>query len=508
MKKTMLAGSIAMLLASVNAQSSQILEDAKSELRTGPYEMLVTDNAYYSAFIDCLTEDADACDNFANTSLLYSGNLFPCPLTKDRDGKNKIQCNEASPGLEIPELGITLPMSATWTIGLNEAMVMYGIVPPGVTHFGYETLIYERAESIIPRPGDKTPLEEGENPPSPNRSNGVIVDAAAGETMNELTMKYVLNPEDAGNSDVFVLIVTPNKQMADEIKEAFINSGYPEAGINIKALSEDLYTFGNDPATADTFRIVGRFARPFEDEQAIIDWKANSPVQLMRITAKETIGYSPYSPETLIERKTGVHEKERSGNGSYGKWLSDTKKEYGIPDKEAVVVGRDYDPMHCIETGSYCWGNNLDALYVNINDPETGKMLEIDLSSPDSQFVISGVDHVATEYAKFWNFGFYHPETGKAIATIDFDKVQLQEYDDGKKDKNKPASHAKRNLDGKMFRLAVKTDCTGVNNCYEINPNPTHGKFKVMMRTYVNPQTGTGPDFSEVVNPEFWVYKN
>ncbi|WP_139117579.1 hypothetical protein [Endozoicomonas atrinae] len=496
MKKTMLAGSIAMLLASVNAQSSQILEDTKSLLRTNG--MIVQDRNMMSAYVDCLVSDAKTCENFANTSLLYSGNLFPCPVTG---------CTEASPGVPISP-DFIFPASATWTIDLNEAMVMYGILPPDVTHFGYETLIYERSESEIPRPGDKTPLEEGENPPTPNRSNGVIVDAAAGETRNEITMNYIPNPDFGGEGEVFVHIATPNQIMAEEIKKAFIASGYPEKGINIKALSDKLYTFGNDPATADTFRIVGRFARPFKDEQAVLDWTKSNPVKLMRVTADENIGYISFPVETLLERKTGVHEKEKSGNGSYGEWLSDTKKEYGIPDKEAVVVGRDYDPQHCVETGSYCWGNNLDALYVNINDPETGKMLEIDLSSPDSQFVISGVDHVATEYAKFWNFGFYHPETGKAIATIDFDKVQLQEYEDGKKDKNKPASHAKRNLDGKMFRLAVKTDCSGVNNCYEIDPTQSAGKFKVMMRTYVNPQTGTGPDFTEVVNPEFWVYKN
>ncbi len=226
----------------------------------------------------------------------------------------------------------------------------------------------------------------------------------------------------------------------------------------------------------------------------------------MRVTANEDIGYIPFPVEEEIDRLTGRKELKPWQKDNYRQWLRATKREYGRYDAAAVIKARDYSAEHCIETGSYCWGNNLDALYVDINDASTEKMLVVDLNDPDSQLVISGVDHVATNYAKFWNFGFYHPDTGRAIATIDFDKVQLQEYDNRRPNPRKPVTYIERSADKNFFRLAVKSDCTGVNNCFEIDTSSSEGKFKIMMRTYVNPQTGTGPDYNEVVNPEFWVY--
>lgn len=489
MKRKILAGAIALTMGSVAANASTIVDSVIEELRDEG--MIVQHNNSISAYVDCLVSEAEVCQNFANTSLYYNGNLFPCPITG---------CTEASPGMEIPLEGGTIefPASATWTIGTNEAMVMYGVIPPGVTHFGFETLVYERSSSEIPNPGDKSPLLEGENPPDPKRAvNGVIIDASVGETRNEFTMKYIPNPEALGEGEVFVHIATPNQILADEIKEAFIDSGYPEEGINIKPLAEKYFTFGNDPATADTFRTIGRFARPFADPDAFMAWTESKPLKLMRVTAIEETGYIPFRAEEELNRLTGTQELSLVGQGVYNQWLTETKKTYGKPDYKGEVVARDYSAEHCIETGSYCWGNNLDALYVDINDPATEKMLIIDLNDPNSQLVITGIDHVATNYAKFWNFGFYHPDTGKSIDTIDFNEVQAQEY-----------NSKKGNADGKLFRLAVRADCTGVANCYEVDTTQTDGLFKIMMRTYVNPQTGTGPDFTEVENPEFWVYKN
>ena len=502
MKRKILAGAIALTMGSVAANASTIVEAVKSELRSEG--MIVQDRNSMTAFVDCLVSDAEICQNYANTSLYYNGNLFPCPVTG---------CTEASPSLIIPigDSTIEIPASATWTLDTNEAMVMYGVLPPGVTHFGFETLVYERVEPLLPNPGDRTPLLEGENQPDPKRVTGVVIDAAVGETRNEFTMKNIPNPEALGEGQVFVHIATPNQVLAEEIKQTFVANGYPEAGINIKGLPEEYFNFGNDPETADTFRIIGRYARPFVSEEEFVNWTDSQPLQLMRVTASQGIGYTPFPVEIELNRLTGTHELEKGGNGDYNKWLSDTKKEYGKPDSEATVIPRDYSAQHCIETGSYCWGNNLDALYVDINDPETGKMLVVDFNDPESQLVITGIDHVATNYAKFWNFGFYHPETGKSIDTIDFNEVQLQEYKDGKtvKDKNNPVSYAKRvGLDGSLFRLVVKADCSNQENCYEVDASLSGGKAKVMMRTYVNPQTGTGPDFTEVENPEFWVYKN
>ncbi len=208
MKRKILASAVALVMGTMAAHASTILDGTKDQLRANG--MIVQDRNSMSAYVDCLVSDAEVCQNYANTSLLYSGNLFPCAV----DG-----CNEAGSGMPIELPGsepIEFKASATWTIETNEAMVMYGILPPGVTHFGYETLVYERSESEIPNPSGKTPLQEGENPPDKKRVNGVIIDAAVGETRNEFTMKNVPNPDALGEGQVFVHIATPNQLLAGQ----------------------------------------------------------------------------------------------------------------------------------------------------------------------------------------------------------------------------------------------------------------------------------------------------
>ena len=450
---------------------------------------------------DCKKSKLPQCDNFANTDALYLGGLVPC----NENGLIAL-CNEAN-DKPVPLIKKVL----SWQLGENEAVVLYGPLPPTETYFSIELLLYERHREHLSNAAGFVPPVKGESVPEPTMDGRYVIDASVGDSYNHRVLKTGTLDE-PGGADNFAMVISGNRIVMQRVVNNLLDNGYPESAINRVELPES-YVFGLDEK-ADTFRLVGRIARPF-DEAAMTGFLRESLFQykLWRVTFDPaTTGVELYpTPDcSNLKNQKGILpvpcHKDRKLPGAeltggqdlaYSQFKQSVKHKLGEPTRILQPVYRRYDDEFCLATGTYCWGNNNDATYVNINDPETDALAFFDLSSPSSKVVIAGIDHQLAGWADMWNLGYFDPD-GATLGSINFADVQKNNY-----------ASLDSNIDGKAFYVQLKENCGPEDQyCYNINFKKGADKiFALMNRIYLNPRTATGPDGAQTAMPVIYIYE-
>ena len=305
----------------------------------------------FVGFVNCLGSDEEVCDNFSNIDVMYAGLLFPC-----KNGG----CNNANN-----------PVFNHWgsyvQLDKNEAVIVFSYMPSknaSYSYFGIQQMAYERDESLLnldsyipPQPGEVVP-----DPTSPDR---YVIDAAMGDSFNQLTLNTAQDPIDR-NEEIFAIIMTGNKVVVRQIIKAMKTAGFPLSAINIASITEDfLFDSSN---TADSFRLVGRFAFDIGKDPEMQKWIDSNPFELWRVTLNEKhtgfIGYTEWIPKKK-NKETGSQEIHQDTNAADLVAIINevTKSRFGNADYTISGTARYYDDEHCIESGTYCWGNNDDTLY-------------------------------------------------------------------------------------------------------------------------------------------------
>lgn len=114
------------------------------------------------------------------------------------------------------------------------------------------------------------------------------------------------------------------------------------------------------------------------------------------------------------------------------------------------------------------------------------------LAKQDARVVIVGLNHVKTDYATFWNYGFFK-NSGVSLGSISH--VNYNGFDMGN-----------------AFFVEVSLDCTNGQGekrkaCFELSFDEEDPIFHILNRNYLNPQTGTGQAANELHNPIFFIYQ-
>ncbi|MGI9258444.1 MAG: hypothetical protein ACR2QQ_06395 [Gammaproteobacteria bacterium] len=465
--------------------------------------------------VPCLGNlDQPLCQNFANTAVTYAGFLFPGRPTP-------------VPGLPVPPLptctaaappaipfppGTPLPspLCAGFQVALDEAVVLYGTVPPEGSYVGFETSFHERHKSNIPNyPNDVLPLNPAENPPPPVNADRVVISSSVGDTENTLVLPSGPNPDVPGGLPVFAKIITGNAHVAALIGDAMVAAGIPESAIFVKQLPST-YALTADEF-ADTYREILRMAQPL-DNANLGAWLASKPLDPFRVTVPG-IGFIGYPEVVHTQRDTGVDQKDGTCNIA-DKWEKHVQRKFGKPDQKIVMTPRDYDDEFCIETGTYCWGNNNDALYLNAMTKHEDAMATFDLSGADSRVVIAGIDHVASGWAEIWNWDIYDGQGGgKAFETFLFSDAQADDYGPDMDEfcaENPGQCNCGADLVDKLYWVQLRETCEpGDAHCRELCAGYEPGSSQeaaclsepstrqIMQRVYLSPTTGTGPSLTE-----------
>ncbi len=511
------------------------------------------------------------CSNYANTAVTYAGFLWPgrpeptaLPIPGVPPSNWPIvplpTCTDAAPpAIPFPPTSpLPSPICRSIQLSNDEALVVYGLVPPDSPYWGLEFNVQERhPDSIEDYPDNVAPLAPAENPPPPVTEGRVVVGHASGDTENKLLLPVADNPNGAGQ--VFAIIYSGNVHTAEMVRAAMEDAGIPAGGLFVKELPPE-YVLRADEF-ADNFRLVLRIAEPVDPVELAMWLRPNAPadpftppIEPFRVTVPG-IDYAPFGPITNIDRSTGVDQKQGTCNIA-DKWEKFVKSKYGKPDVETIMTPRRYDDEFCFETGSYCWGNNNDALYLNAMTKKEDAMEVYDLSGPDSRVVIAGIDHVASGHALVWNWDIYDGQgVGRAYETYQFSDSQADDYTDdfdefcGKNpsncacdypesecgnwtDKNctkdpegcaATVEHCRTNypnpLDGKLYWAQIRQSCNGDPHCIELcaafevgtpESDTCRGDIparEIMNRVYLSPTTMTGPDWDETRHTRIFAYE-
>jgi hypothetical protein len=506
------------------------------------------------------------CANYANTAVTYAGFLWPGPPVPVAPGLYLPVCTPAAPPLEIPGFPPNpfFPLCAGAQLADNEALVLYGLMPPDSPYMGLQFTMHERHESRFPNyPDNVQPLKPAENPPDPASPGRVVVSHSIADTENSLLLPSGPNPDDPAGRDVFAHIVSGNAEVADMVSAALVAAGIPPEAIFVKELPPG-YVLTAD-YLSDSFRMVMRIAEPI-DPAEFAAWLRpyaaqgeffRNPLEPFRVTVPESvgIGYTPFGELTNIDRSTGVDQKDGTCNIA-DKWEKYVKSKYGKPDVETVMTPRVYDDQFCHDTGTYCWGNNNDALYLNAMTKKEDAMQVYDLSGPDSRVVLAGIDSVAAGWADVWNWDIYDGGgEGKALETYLFSEAQADDYTAdfnefcGQNPSNcacdypqnecgnwtdkscakdpegcaAAVEHCRTNypnpLDGKLYWAQIRQNCNGDPHCIELCSAFEDGspelaeceaeppEREIMNRLYLSPTTMTGPDWFESRHTRIFGYE-
>jgi hypothetical protein len=478
--------------------------------------------------VDCLGSTNPLCANYANSAVTYGGFLMPC-----RFG----MCNPITPN-PTPIPGF--PLGGGFQLAPDEAIVLYGKLPPAGSYIGFETSFHERNKNQFPNLAP-LPLRPGENPPPPATPDRIVVSSAVGDTENTLVLHSAVDPDDPSGLPVFAKIITGNDNVAQLISSALIASGFPAEAITVKALPST-YVFAAD-SSADTFREILRMARPF-DQQAMNDYIASQPFDPWRVTVPG-IAFAGYPEVTHTERDTGTDETAQTCNITK-KFTKFVQRKHGKPDAEYTGEPRDYDDEFCIDSGTYCWGNNNDALYYDFRNTDDS-LGTFDLGDADSRLVVVGVDHQAIGHSEVWNWDIYDPSNGLAQETFLFSDAQADDYGpdfdefcglnpgncscgsdlpnscsnwSDERCENDPdgcaaavdycRSNFPNPLDGNLFWFQLRETCAPEDaHCRELDPisQGVGTSRQLMNRVYLSPETETGPSLDETEPPTAFYYE-
>lgn len=506
-------------------------------------------------FVDCLGNlSLDVCQNYANTAVTYGGVLLP-----GRDG----QCNDATPPLvstirvptsalplppipglpPITVLTIHFPLCAGIQLDEDEALVIYGTRPPTEgTYWGFQTSMYERHMDMVPSPEDREPMKPAENAPPATTPERWIISNDVGDTTNKLVINTAPDPDGVEEREVFIKVIGGNEKVTNQVINSFKEAGFvydkkgrrghvylkPLPGSHV--LSTDVY--------GDSYREILRIARPF-DQDEFDDWKATTPIQPMRVSFP---GINVKRFEEAVAYPTDRDTGEAQGDGPAGiaaLWEQYVMSKYGTPDVTTVMNPRVYDDAFCEDSGSYCWGNNNDALYMNAMVAELDEngyplaMQKYDLSGSSSRVVLTGIDHAKNGWATIWNWDIYNgeaiqfpgnPEFGSALETYTFTDAAEFDYSADKAEfcGVYPVECAEAGAEAvdalywvQLRQTCSESDAPCVELCAAYEPDTIEAQIctstapsrEIMHRVYLSPETATGPHWTNTRHNRIFYYQ-
>lgn len=353
---------------------------------------------------------------------------------------------------------------------IDEAVVFFGLTPPLAKYFGFTHYLGRRINKI--RAGSKrksSSLSDAINPMNIN---------VTGDGSYEASF----------SSDVCI-VTTGDQNMFEAVKEGMHNAGVPQEVMNLQVLSSETLNLGND-RTRDSITWLHRIMR-FIDKDAGNAYMENPPVHLFRVSPKVPVDRAlvvPYPLPDRMNRTTGVGETDMrssvQGLEAVLRRLFHLRADISLFQARSKPTATQGE--QCLEDNANCKRDNPDAAYfANLPGYTLGQ---------NDVFIIYGINHVKTGYAKYMSVTLYGLN-GIAFASLNSDDDM-----EGTAAKFIPNSP---NVD-KLFAVVMARDCQNYANCLKIPYAGSKGLSAgvpplMVSRNILNPQTGTGADSEELV---------
>ncbi len=345
----------------------------------------------------------------------------------------------------------------------DEAIVYVGETPPEVKYFSYRSYVSNRRT-----PGGYRQLF-----------------ASLGDQLNYVRIRTD-SPRGSDPFDKPVMIITTADRGTNElVREAALEAGYPVGMVNDDIIPSGLIRMGREN-TSDTITVVHRVTL-FANATLGSEYVNSTHGTVLRLTPTMSHTPQPYGVPPLIVRGTGntreldLNEEQEALKQSIIARMGAGKVVSG--NKTAIFVFEGYDSLQREVSAQ---GDNRDTVYLS-NGNYTLK--------GDEFIVVYGVNHQRTGKATYTNAAVYGTAALNGVAAI-----TNSEYA-GSADPYLPGNENS----GLFYVWKFARHCNGEPGCTEV-PSccggagiPEDVPVMIGFRAYVEPETGVGPSWTEVL---------
>jgi hypothetical protein len=377
------------------------------------------------------------------------------------------------------------PVQWMWQLREDEAIVLVGQTPPAVAYFSYQTFM------AFPAYGEGTLPSVGVEP---------RMGIAVGDTTNIATVR-TMGPNPFSRPIVY--IITGHRGTGQRVRAAARAAGYPNATINMEAISPVIASLGLGPGEGSIFYTAQRNAVA-KDPAALEAYIKDPPYRVFRVTPDVPLAPDPEPVPVLRVRGTGHTEMELYP--ALKRLRQAILEEYGGPHKELDthvwwLLDREImleKPYVGLQRGLFLMGGSRDTNYL-------ATYPNFKLRTGEDEFVIVyGVNHQASGKATYSSLSLY------ADSVLWFGV--------GTRTSNQFGDSARRYLpddpDADMlYAFKVARDCQGEAYCMEVDmdledidgvpydcPDLEDGdEMFFIFRSYMEPATKVAPDDNELL---------
>jgi hypothetical protein len=372
-----------------------------------------------------------------------------------------------APGQQVANPGEDAKgLSSSFRLGLEEAVVWVGELPPKAGYFGFTPYLFDRDDGS---------------------GNRVKVFASLSETLNDLVIG-----SDGAAGDPFghqaVVVLAADASVAAKVKDAAVAAGWPAGAVNVLPIDASTARPGLDEKD-DSFGVLLRLAQ-VEDAAAGKAWLAKLPAEVYRVTPG-----GPY-PNPVPYGKADARPKDAANVEGPDLAAALDELEQAIVAAHAATHGATphpvsvspLDPYACIANLKSCLGDNRDTNY-----PAT-KLFKW-LPGAEDFLVVYGVDHAKTKKATYANASVYAVQHLIGVAAVASDAWA------GSASQYLP-NHP---LADELYAYRIARACDGAPYCLEIASQQcpdgiAPGAYSaIAFRAYLEPSTATAPDPATMV---------
>ena len=287
-------------------------------------------------------------------------------------------------------------------------------------------------------------------------------------------------------SQPIIIIFTADKNADQKARNALLDAGYPEDIIHTLVIPKDLVRLGL-VAESDTFSTLHRMAL-FQNQSEGDEFMNSTPGSVYRLTPEKETEPDYYPVPELIPRGTG-ETRELDLMDDMDELREAIVSRYGedhVADLSTQVwIFEGYD---AIQRGIDALADIRDTVYLNTSNTILG-------DKPGEAIIVYGVNHAATGKATYSNFGVYGEWALNGInglSNVDYAGTAEEFLPDNPDAKYLYVAKLSREDDQNYKTIIVPS---GVG-AYGIELNEP---CFVGYRTYVEPETGVSPAWSEIL---------
>lgn len=354
--------------------------------------------------------------------------------------------------------------------------------------------------------------------------------ASLGDSLNHRALRRAGDGEFPGGGGCFAHVVTASSETARLVSEALVRSGLPASAINVVAIPARLTPLGSSLWHGGTFFEVVMRIFHFRNQTAGQEYLASHPPVFYVEGRHNHTGTLPTSyyrdrahPDNLDETKFF----QDGAFSAFGKEVVEGvgrafRREFGAGSESGSQGGHynvtTFSPLmirglDCLERRHDCLGDCPDATYFGTNIREDREDIPLLHLAPGQLHVVTLVDHRALNTSIYSSVTILRP-SNKRSSTLSKSKMDVRS-----------TSLGVTSLDFERDDVDDEREGTGFFVAWAFTRNPAHcdrlraakatdgctvvpeseisldGYMVYCERMYLNPITGLGPDWKNVLSP-------